>query len=150
KKTFPNDLDYLIPNETVSVVKTSIREVMFTLLEALGLVVLVVFLFLQNWRATLIPVLAIPVSLIGAFIFFVPFGFTINTLTLFAFVLAIGIVVDDAIIVVEAVQHNIDHYNLSPKDATRKAMNDISGPVIAIALILAAVFVPVGFIRSEE
>ena len=119
---------------------------MFTLLEALGLVVLVVFLFLQNWRATLIPVLAIPVSLIGAFIFFVPFGFTINTLTLFAFVLAIGIVVDDAIIVVEAVQHNIDHNNLSPRDATRKAMNEISAPVIAIALILAAVFVPVGFI----
>ena len=108
--------------------------------------VLVVFLFLQNWRATLIPVLAIPVSLIGAFIFFVPFGFTINTLTLFAFVLAIGIVVDDAIIVVEAVQHNIDHNNLSPRDATRKAMKEISAPVIAIALILAAVFVPVGFI----
>jgi hydrophobic/amphiphilic exporter-1 (mainly G- bacteria), HAE1 family len=146
KKTFPNDVDYLIPLETVSVVKTSIREVLFTLLEALGLVILVVFLFLQNWRATLIPVLAIPVSLIGTFIFFVPFGFTINTLTLFAFVLAIGIVVDDAIIVVEAVQHNIDHNNLSPKEATRKAMNDISGPVIAIALILASVFVPVGFI----
>ncbi|MDQ6903633.1 MAG: multidrug efflux RND transporter permease subunit [Bacteroidota bacterium] len=146
KKTFPQDFDYLVPLETVSVVKTSISEVVFTLLEALGLVILVVFLFLQNWRATLIPVLAIPVSLIGTFIFFVPFGFTINTLTLFAFVLAIGIVVDDAIIVVEAVQHNIDHNNLSPKDATRKAMNDISGPVIAIALILAAVFVPVGFI----
>ncbi len=146
KKTFPNDLDYLIPNETVSVVKTSIREVAFTLLEALALVVLVVFLFLQNWRATLIPVLAIPVSLIGTFILFIPFGFTINTLTLFAFVLAIGIVVDDAIIVVEAVQHNIDHYNLSPQEATRKAMKDISGPVIAIALILASVFIPVGFI----
>ena len=110
------------------------------------LVVLVVFLFLQNWRATLIPVLAIPVSLIGTFIFFIPFGFTINTLTLFAFVLAIGIVVDDAIVVVEAVQHYIDHEKISPKEATRKAMKDISGPVIAIALILAAVFVPVGFI----
>ena len=146
KKTFPKDFDYLIPSETVSVVKTSIREVAFTLLEALGLVVLVVFLFLQNWRATLIPVLAIPVSLIGTFILFVPFGFTINTLTLFAFVLAIGIVVDDAIIVVEAVQHNIDHYNMSPVEATRKAMKDISGPVIAIALILASVFIPVGFI----
>jgi HAE1 family hydrophobic/amphiphilic exporter-1 len=146
KKTFPKDLDYLIPTETVSVVKTSIREVVYTLLEALALVVLVVFIFLQNWRATLIPVLAIPVSLIGTFMFFVPFGFTINTLTLFAFVLAIGIVVDDAIIVVEAVQHNIDHYNMSPKDATRKAMKDISGPVIAIALILASVFIPVGFI----
>ncbi len=146
KKSFPSDLDYLIPSETVSVVKTSIKEVAYTLVEALGLVILVVFLFLQNWRATLIPVLAIPVSLIGTFIFFVPFGFTINTLTLFAFVLAIGIVVDDAIIVVEAVQHNIDHYNLSPKEATRKAMKDISGPVIAIALILASVFIPVGFI----
>jgi HAE1 family hydrophobic/amphiphilic exporter-1 len=146
KKTFPTDLDYLIPNETVSVVKTSIREVAYTLLEALALVVLVVFLFLQNWRATLIPVLAIPVSLIGTFILFIPFGFTINTLTLFAFVLAIGIVVDDAIIVVEAVQHNIDHYKLSAREATRRAMKDISGPVIAIALILASVFIPVGFI----
>ncbi|MBL0355391.1 MAG: multidrug efflux RND transporter permease subunit [Chitinophagaceae bacterium] len=146
KKSFPKDVDYSIPLETVSVVKVSIKEVLHTLVEALLLVVLVVFLFLQNWRATLIPVLAIPVSLIGTFIFFIPFGFTINTLTLFAFVLAIGIVVDDAIVVVEAVQHNIDHENMSPKDATKKAMQDISGPVIAIALILAAVFVPVGFI----
>ena len=146
KKTFPQDLDYNVPSESVSVVKTSMKEVIITLLEALTLVVIVVFLFLQNWRATLIPVLAIPVSLIGTFIFFVPFGFTINTLTLFAFILAIGIVVDDAIIVVEAVQHNIDHNNMSPKDATRKAMSEISAPVIAIALILAAVFVPVGFI----
>ena len=146
RKTFPKDIDYLVPLETVSVVRASINEVVITLLEALTLVVLVVFLFLQNWRATLIPVLAIPVSLIGTFIFFVPFGFTINTLTMFAFVLAIGIVVDDAIVVVEAVQHNIDHEKLSPKEATRKAMKDISGPVIAIALILAAVFVPVGFV----
>ena len=146
RKTFPKDIDYLVPLETVSVVRASIGEVVITLLEALTLVVLVVFLFLQNWRATLIPVLAIPVSLIGTFIFFVPFGFTINTLTMFAFVLAIGIVVDDAIVVVEAVQHNIDHEKLSPKEATRKAMKDISGPVIAIALILAAVFVPVGFV----
>src|SRR6185295_608477 len=121
-------------------------EVVHTLVEALLLVVIVVFLFLQNWRATLIPVLAIPVSLIGTFIFFILFGFTINTLTLFAFVLAIGIVVDDAIVVVEAVQHNMDHEKMSPKDATEKAMKDISGPVIAIALILAAVFVPVGFV----
>lgn len=146
KKTFPKDIDYLIPLETVGVVKASIKEVTLTLLEALALVILVVYLFLQNWRATLIPVLAIPVSLIGTFIFFIPFGFTINTLTLFAFVLAIGIVVDDAIVVVEAVQHNIDHNNLSAKDATRKAMSEISGPVIAIALILVAVFVPVGFV----
>jgi hydrophobic/amphiphilic exporter-1 (mainly G- bacteria), HAE1 family len=146
KKTFPKDIDYSVPLETVSVVKVSINEVIHTLVEALLLVILVVFLFLQNWRATLIPVLAIPVSLIGTFIFFIPFGFTINTLTLFAFVLAIGIVVDDAIVVVEAVQHYMDHEKISAKEATRKAMNDISGPVIAIALILAAVFIPVGFI----
>jgi len=146
RKTFPSDIDFVVPLETVTVVKTSINEVIHTLLEALVLVVIVVFLFLQNWRATLIPLLAIPVSLIGTFIFFIPFGFTINTLTLFAFVLAIGIVVDDAIVVVEAVQHYIDHNKMSPKEATRAAMKDISGPVIAIALILAAVFVPVGFI----
>lgn len=146
KKSFPKDVDYQVPLETASVVKVSIKEVMSTLIEALFLVILVVFLFLQNWRATLIPVLAIPVSLIGTFIFFVPFGFTINTLTLFAFVLAIGIVVDDAIVVVEAVQHNIDHGKMSPKEATKKAMKEITGPVIAIALILAAVFIPVGFI----
>ena len=146
KKTFPKDIDYSMPLETVSVVKVSISEVLHTLIEALLLVILVVFLFLQNWRATLIPVLAIPVSLIGTFILFIPFGFTINTLTLFAFVLAIGIVVDDAIVVVEAVQHYMDHEKLSAKEATKKAMDDISGPVIAIALILAAVFVPVGFI----
>jgi hydrophobic/amphiphilic exporter-1 (mainly G- bacteria), HAE1 family len=145
RKTFPKDIDFSVPLETVSVVRASIREVLTTLVEALMLVVLVVYLFLQNWRATLIPVLAIPVSLIGTFILFGPLGFTINTLTLFAFVLAIGIVVDDAIVVVEAVQHNIDHEKLSPKEATQKAMKDISGPVIAIALILAAVFIPVGF-----
>lgn len=146
KKTFPNDLDYLIPNETVSVIRASIHEVIVTLLEAILLVIIVVFLFLQDWRSTLIPILAIPVSLIGTFSLFVLLGFTINTLTLFAFILAIGIVVDDAIIVVEAAQHYIDRYHLSAKDATRKAMKDISGPVIAIALILTAVFVPVGFI----
>ncbi len=117
-----------------------------TLLEALLLVSLVVFLFLQSWRATLIPVLAIPVSIVGTFIFFIPLGFTINTLTLFGFVLAIGIVVDDAIVVVEAVQHYIDEEGLSAREATRKAMKDITAPVIAIALILAAVFMPVGFI----
>lgn len=146
KKSFPKDIDYLLPLETVTVVKVSIEEVLHTLTAALLLVVAVVFLFLQSWRATLIPVLAIPVSLIGTFIFFIPFGFTINTLTLFAFVLAIGIVVDDAIVVVEAVQHYIDEQHLSAKEATRRAMKDISGPVIAIALILAAVFIPVGFI----
>src|SRR6185437_8147615 len=146
KKSFPADVDYVVPFESVSVVQVSIHEVVQTLLEALGLVVLVVFLFLQSWRATLIPILAIPVSIIGTFIFFIPLGFTINTLTLFGFVLAIGIVVDDAIVVVEAVQHYIDSEHLSAKEATIKAMKDISGPVVAIALILAAVFVPVGFI----
>lgn len=146
KKSFPKDIDYLTPSESVSVVKASMNEVEHTLLIALVLVILVVFLFLQSWRATLIPILAIPVSIIGAFIMFEAMGFTINTLTLFAFVLAIGIVVDDAIVVVEAVQHNIDFEKMSPKEATQKAMKDISGPVIAIALILAAVFVPVGFI----
>ncbi len=146
KKEFPSDVDYKVVFESVSVVRVSIKEVVQTLLEALLLVTLVVFLFLQSWRATLIPVLAIPVSIIGTFIFFIPLGFTINTLTLFGFVLAIGIVVDDAIVVVEAVQHYIDHEKLSAKEATRKAMKDITAPVIAIALILAAVFVPVGFI----
>ncbi|MGA3245936.1 MAG: multidrug efflux RND transporter permease subunit [Bacteroidota bacterium] len=145
KKSFPKDVDYVVPFESVSVVKVSIDEVVTTLLEALGLVVLVVFLFLQSWRATLIPLLAIPVSIIGTFAFFLPLGFTINTLTMFGFVLAIGIVVDDAIIVVEAVQHYIDRERLTPREATFKAMQDISGPVVAIALILTAVFVPVGF-----
>ncbi|MCR6720614.1 MAG: multidrug efflux RND transporter permease subunit [Chitinophagaceae bacterium] len=146
KQQFPKDVDYLVPLETASVVQVSINEVIKTLVEALILVILVVFLFLQSWRATLIPVLAIPVSLIGTFILFSTLGFTINTLTLFAFVLAIGIVVDDAIVVVEAVQHHIDNERMSAKEATRKAMKEISAPVIAIALILAAVFVPVGFI----
>ncbi|HLZ85915.1 MAG TPA: efflux RND transporter permease subunit, partial [Puia sp.] len=146
KKYFPADLNYVVPFESVSVVKVSIADVVQTLFIALGLVTLVVFLFLQNWRSTLIPVLAIPVAIIGTFIFFIPLGFTINTLTMFGFVLAIGIVVDDAIVVVEAVQHYIDTEHLSPKEATARAIADISGPVIAIALILAAVFVPVGFI----
>ncbi len=146
KKTFPKDVDYLVPYETVSVVSASIKEVLTTFAEALLLVIIVVFLFLQSWRATLIPVLAIPVSLIGTFAFFIPLGFSVNTFTLLGMVLAIGIVVDDAIVVVEAVQHLIDHEHLSPRKATYKAMKEISGPVIAIALILAAVFVPVGFI----
>ena len=146
KKSFPADVDYSVPFESVTVVKVSMTDVVHTLLMTLGLVALVVFLFLQNWRSTLIPVLAIPVSILGTFCFFIPLGFTINTLTMFGFVLAIGIVVDDAIIVVEAVQHYIDHEDMSAKEATYMAMKDISAPVIAIALILAAVFVPVGFI----
>lgn len=146
KQSFPQDIDYMVPFEAVTVIKVSVHEVVETLIIALVLVIVVVFLFLQSWRTTLIPVLAIPVSIIGTFIFFIPLGFTINTLTLFGFVLAIGIVVDDAIVVVEAVQHYMDEQGLSPVDATRAAMKDISAPVIAIALILAAVFVPVGFV----
>jgi HAE1 family hydrophobic/amphiphilic exporter-1 len=146
KRSFPADVDYKIPYETVTVVKISMQEVVKTLLIALCLVAFVVFLFLQNWRSTLIPVLAIPVSILGTFAFFIPLGFTINTLTMFGFVLSIGIVVDDAIIVVEAVQRYMDVEKMSVMDATSHAMNDISAPVIAIALILASVFVPVGFI----
>ncbi|MEN0053739.1 MAG: multidrug efflux RND transporter permease subunit [Mucilaginibacter sp.] len=146
KQSFPADVDYVVPFESVTVVKVSVHEVIETLVIALLLVTVVVFLFLQSWRTTIIPVLAIPVSIIGTFIFFIPLNFTINTLTLFGFVLAIGIVVDDAIVVVEAVQHYMDEEGLSPKEATVHAMRDISAPVIAIALILAAVFVPVGFI----
>jgi HAE1 family hydrophobic/amphiphilic exporter-1 len=146
KKSFPVDIDYVVPFEAVSVVEVSIGEVVETLIEALILVIIVVFLFLQSWRATLIPILAIPVSIIATFAVFIPLGFTINTLTLFGLVLAIGIVVDDAIVVVEAVQHYMDTEGISAKEATQKAMKDISAPVIAIALILAAVFVPVGFI----
>jgi len=146
KKQFPADLAYIVPFEAASVVQVSIEEVVHTLVEALLLVIVVVFVFLQNWRSTLIPVLAIPVSIVGTFIFFIPLGFTINTLTLFGFVLAIGIVVDDAIVVVEAVEVNINERKMSPFDATLEAMREISAPVIAIALILAAVFVPVGFI----
>jgi HAE1 family hydrophobic/amphiphilic exporter-1 len=146
KQNFPADVQYQVPFESVTVVKVSMSDVIGTLLKTLGLVAVVVFVFLQNWRSTLIPVLAIPVSIFGTFCFFIPLGFTINTLTMFGFVLAIGIVVDDAIIVVEAVQHYIDHDHMSAKEATYTAMKDISAPVIAIALILAAVFVPVGFI----
>jgi HAE1 family hydrophobic/amphiphilic exporter-1 len=146
KKFFPPDVDYKVPFESVTIIKVSIHEVLLTLLQALGLVAIVVLLFLQSLRSTIIPVLAIPVSILGTFCFFIPLGFTINTLTLFGFVLAIGIVVDDAIIVVEAVQHYIDEKHMSPKEATYHAMKEISAPVVAIALILAAVFVPVGFI----
>jgi HAE1 family hydrophobic/amphiphilic exporter-1 len=146
KQFFPADVEYQVPFESVTVVKVSMSDVVITLLMTLGLVAIVVFLFLQNLRSTLIPVLAIPVSIFGTFCFFIPLGFTINTLTMFGFVLAIGIVVDDAIIVVEAVQHYIDEQGMAPKEATYYAMKDISAPVVAIALILAAVFVPVGFI----
>lgn len=146
KKSFPQDIDYIVPFESITIIRVSMQEVIGTLAKALALVAMVVFLFLQNWRSTIIPILAIPVSILATFCFFIPLGFTINTLTMFGFVLAIGIVVDDAIIVVEAVQHYIDEKHMSPKEATYQAMKEISAPVIAIALILASVFVPVGFI----
>ncbi len=139
--TFPSSITYSIPLDTTKAVTAGIREIVYTLLEALGLVVLVVFIFLQGWRATLIPLLAVPVSLIGTFIIFPALGFSINTLSLFGLVLAIGLVVDDAIIVVEAVEHHIDE-GMDPKSATEKAMTEVGGPVVAIALILAAVFIP--------
>jgi HAE1 family hydrophobic/amphiphilic exporter-1 len=139
--TFPPGLKYDIPLDTTKAVTAGIHEIVFTLIEALILVVGVVFIFLQGWRATLIPLVAVPVSLIGTFIIFPLLGFSINTLSLFGLVLAIGLVVDDAIIVVEAVEHHIDE-GMSPRDATYKAMEEVSGPVIAIALILAAVFIP--------
>jgi HAE1 family hydrophobic/amphiphilic exporter-1 len=142
---FPEDLDYVTCLDTTLAVTEGMVEIQHTLIEALVLVILVVFIFLQGWRATLIPLLAAPVSLISTFVLFPAFGFTVNTLSLFGLVLAIGLVVDDAIIVVEAVEHHIEH-GLSPKEATRKAMQEVSGPVVAIALILAAVFVPTAFI----
>jgi len=141
---FPRDMDYLISLDTTLPVTEGINEIVHTLLEAVVLVIVVVFIFLQNWRATLIPLMTVPVSLVGAFIFFPMLGFSINVLSLLGLVLAIGIVVDDAIVVVEAVMHHIEH-GLAPKEATIKAMEEVSGPVVAIGLILAAVFVPVGF-----
>ncbi|HEX2462126.1 MAG TPA: efflux RND transporter permease subunit, partial [Vicinamibacterales bacterium] len=141
---FPRDMEYLISLDTTLPVTEGITEIVHTLFEAVVLVIIVVFVFLQNWRATLIPLLTVPVSLIGAFMFFPLLGFSINVLSLLGLVLAIGIVVDDAIVVVEAVMHHIEH-GMAPKEATLKAMEEVSGPVVAIALILAAVFVPVGF-----
>ncbi len=145
KSLFPPDMDYKIVYDTTPAVEASIHEIMKTFVEALILVTLVVFIFLQNIRATIIPLLTIPVSLIGTFIFFPLLGFSINTLSMFGLVLAIGIVVDDAIVVVEAVIHHLEH-GLSPKEATIQAMEEVSAPVIGIALILSAVFVPVALI----
>lgn len=142
---FPDDLEYTVALDTTLAVSEGVNEIVHTLFEALVLVILVVFVFLQGWRATLIPLLAVPVSLIGTFAFFPLFGFSINTLSLFGMVLAIGLVVDDAIVVVEAVEHHIEK-GLSPREATLKAMSEVTGPVIATALILAAVFVPTVFI----
>ncbi|EON75966.1 RND efflux system, inner membrane transporter CmeB [Lunatimonas lonarensis] len=146
RKAFPSDVDYVIPFESASVVRVSIGEVIETLIIALLLVSFVVFIFLQNWRSTLIPILIIPVSIIGTFALFLPLGFSINNLTLFGFVLAIGIVVDDAIVVVEATMAYMEREGISAKEAVKKAMGDIAGPVVAMSLIVAAVFIPVGFI----
>ena len=145
KKRFPPDLDYIVALDTTLAVTEGMQEIKKTFIEALLLVVLVVFIFLQGWRATLIPLLAVPVSLVGTFALFPMLGFSINTLSLFGLVLAIGLVVDDAIVVVEAVEHHIEQ-GLSPKDAALKAMEEVSGPVIAIAIILSAVFIPTAFI----
>jgi HAE1 family hydrophobic/amphiphilic exporter-1 len=145
KKAFPPGIDYKIVYDTTPAVEASIHEIVKTFIEALILVTLVVFVFLQNVRATIIPLLTIPVSLIGTFIFFPMLGFSLNTLSMFGLVLAIGIVVDDAIVVVEAVIHHLEH-GLSPREATVKAMQEVSGPVIGIALILSAVFVPVALL----
>ena len=145
KESFPPDLEYVVALDTTLSITEGISEIKHTLVEALVLVIVVVFLFLQGWRATLIPLLAVPVSLVGTFMLFPMFGFSINTLSLFGLVLAIGLVVDDAIVVVEAVEHHIEH-GMTPKDATLRAMEEVTGPVIAIAVILAAVFVPTAFI----
>ena len=145
KTLFPSDMDYKIVYDTTPAVEASIHEILKTFVEALILVTLVVFIFLQNVRATIIPLITIPVSLIGTFIFFPMLGFSLNTLSMFGLVLAIGIVVDDAIVVVEAVIHHLEH-GMAPREATLKAMEEVSAPVIGIALILSAVFVPVALL----
>src|SRR6187549_1139982 len=145
KAKFPRDMDYLISLDTTLPVVEGIVEIEHTLFEAVALVIIVVFIFLQNWRATLIPLMTVPVSLVGAFMFFPLLGFSINVLSLLGLVLAIGIVVDDAIVVVEAVMHHIEH-GMQPKEATRQAMKEVTAPVIGIALILSAVFIPVAFL----
>jgi len=145
KQSFPADLEYTITLDTTDAVRAGMKEIVITLLFAFVLVILVVYLFLQDWRATLIPMLAVPVSLVGTFIVFPLFGFSVNTLSLFGLVLAIGLVVDDAIVVVEGIQRHIED-GLRPKEAARKAMDELTGPVIGIALVLSAVFVPTVFI----
>ncbi len=145
--TFPKGVRYRVVYDSTNFIRASVREVLQTLFEAIVLVILVVFLFLQSWRATLIPLITVPVSLIGTFMMFPVLGFTVNVLTLFGLVLAIGIVVDDAIVVVEAVEHHMRR-GLSPRDAAIKAMQEVSGAVVAIALILVAVFLPVAFLSG--
>src|SRR6201994_3483236 len=147
KQRFPADMDFAVSLDQTRAVTEGISEIVKTLFEALALVVIVVFVFLQGWRATLIPLCAVPVSLVGIFVLFPLFGFSINTLSLFGLVLAIGLVVDDAIVVVEAVERHIEE-GMTAKDAALKAMQEISGPVIGIALVLSAVFVPVAFMSG--
>src|SRR5882762_175288 len=149
RERFPNDLDYTISLDTTLPVSDGIKEIVQTLFEAILLVLIVVFIFLQNWRATLIPLLAVPVSLVGTFIIFPLLGFSINTLSLFGLVLAIGLVVDDAIVVVEAVERHIEEGS-TPKEAALQAMEEVSGPVVAIALILSAVFIPIAFMGGIQ
>jgi HAE1 family hydrophobic/amphiphilic exporter-1 len=144
KTRFPSDMEYEVTLDSTLPIKASMEEIVHTLFEAVLLVLLVVYVFLQSFRATIIPMCTVPVSLLGAFILFPALGFSINVLTMFGLVLAIGIVVDDAIVVVEAVQHHIEH-GMSPVEATRQAMKEVSGPVVAIGLVLCAVFVPVAF-----
>src|ERR1700674_3730628 len=145
KQRFPQDIDYTVSLDQTLPVTEGMKEILWTLVIAIVLVICVVYLFLQDWRATLIPMLAVPVSLVGTFVIFPLFGFSINTLSMFGLVLAIGLVVDDAIVVVEGVQHHIEE-GLAPEDAARKAMQELSGPVVGIALVLASVFVPTAFI----
>ena len=145
KQRFPQDMDYVISLDTTKAVTSGIKEIVETLLIAIVLVILVVYIFLQSWRATLIPMLAVPVALVGTFIFFPLFGFSVNTLSLLGLVLAIGLVVDDAIVVVEGVGRHIED-GLSPKEAALKAMDELTGPVVGIALVLSAVFIPTAFI----
>src|ERR1700737_3297209 len=145
KERFPSGLDYSISRDTPLAVTAGLEEIYKTLAEAVLLVILFVFVFLQGWRATLIPLCGVPVSLVGTFAVFPLLGFSVNTLSLLGLVLAIGLVVDDAIVVVEAVEHHIEH-GLSPKDAALKAMEEVTGPVIATALVLVAVFIPTAFI----
>src|SRR5205807_6306804 len=145
--SFPPGVDYAIAYDTTPFVRESIQEVFKTLLDAVALVALVVLIFLQNWRSTIIPLVAVPVAIIGTFAVMAAIGFSLNNLTLFGLVLAIGIVVDDAIVVVEAVEHHIEN-GLAPREATIAAMRQVSGPVIAIGLVLSAVFVPCAFISG--
>ncbi|HEX6739552.1 MAG TPA: efflux RND transporter permease subunit, partial [Vicinamibacteria bacterium] len=149
RERFPSDMEYEVGLDTTAPITEGIREIATTILEAIALVVLVVFLFLQNWRATLIPLIAVPVSLLGPFALFPFLGFSINTLSLIALVLAIGLVVEDAIVVVEAVEHHIEE-GMTPREATLKAMEEVSGPVVGIALVLSAVFVPIALIGGIQ